>query len=774
MEQKYEDLLKNLNNKAAILQANISHNWQQYLSQYTNIMGDIDTWLECLDDSWLAIANSTEAQNRLIESNLMKEKGRKYATNRLPWLRNEALLSKNDTREAAVNKSASLIVEHATRRVDFYFMTALFFYNKPATITLIDTNRSLQYVNGASQYRTEASHSAIISNFQARKKTGEELSTGPHLLKTLNTTVELPTIVNDFDGALEGKIQEHLQSKWRKMSIQILHGVSGNADEPRKALVKFLINMLDFFQDEKTQAKYWSMNSSIENRLTYVFQCIGTFYFLWSKTCNLDSYINLFMRIDNDKIQQFQERKYIRVNRYKMLSNEIAGSPIDNHWINEFFASDLSDENKKNILREDDFTLDVLDNLLCYPETFDAAMTLLLNLVDEEYVGEIELENCHYLCHIIYRVAIAFSPLLGGISYEQRLKYLDDHLFSEEDTQQIIRSAALMRALYSCLKIVSFDETPGHFGSLIYPEDTKIEWNIPQIDNDKDDPIVEKYYVAVTKLIIRAGISPYNPYLRNDAIPLVCSYIESNLYNLLAEDTSRQIINLFLIGLPIKDWNDFESEGINVDEIIKIFKKITKNDVSMLRNDLPIDDVKIFKRRINEFYISIAINLYRKTLKELNITDIEDEKVFDWYQNFIESEDVEEISYLYNYFNGKDSWENDIKELDGLSTLSPTQAQRLANKIQKINDGVSQFYSEISQSGVHPSLNIIKAPVSPILLVSQEKNQSPLLSKNNESDNDIIILLGKSLSLVTNQSNTISTTTTTTTMTTTPTTEYKK
>ncbi|MBA2651548.1 MAG: hypothetical protein H0U73_04690, partial [Tatlockia sp.] len=201
-----------------------------------------------------------------------------------------------------VNTSSALVIEHASRRVDFFFLSLLFFYNKSATIQLEQTEgrgRQLQGVHGNAEYKTQACHSAIASNFIAYSSMGGNIAIPDHFAQILNTTVELPKSVNQFDQKLEGKITETLQTAWRKAALRILNQTSqaGHNFEPRKALIKFLLQLVNFFTDESTQINYWSDNCSSENRLIYALQCIGTFYFLWSSKFNLEDYIHSQMRL---------------------------------------------------------------------------------------------------------------------------------------------------------------------------------------------------------------------------------------------------------------------------------------------------------------------------------------------------------------------------------------------------------------------------------------------------------------------------------------------
>ncbi len=166
--ESYNDLVNELITKAAVLKALINDRWDQYLPQYANPMSDMDSWLNLVESRFTELTNTEDAKARLISTPKMIKKGKVYEENHAPWLRNMAPLALNDVQKYNVNISSALIIEHASRRVDFFFLTLLFFYNKSATIQLGQTQgngRKLQKVHGNDDYKTQACHSAIASNF---------------------------------------------------------------------------------------------------------------------------------------------------------------------------------------------------------------------------------------------------------------------------------------------------------------------------------------------------------------------------------------------------------------------------------------------------------------------------------------------------------------------------------------------------------------------------------------------------------------------------------
>lgn len=690
----YNDLMNELITKAAVLKTLINDRWAQYFPGYINPMEDINTWLNQVDTLWKESTAREEAKVRLSESKKMITQGNLYAKNYSPWLRNFSPLSMQDSIAVSVSKSSSLIIEHASRRVDFFFLSLLFFYNKNATIKLDQTEgkgRKLQAVHGTSEYKTQACHSAIASNYLALSITGSNIPIPDHLAKILNSTVELPKRVNDFDGKLEGKITETLQSVWRIAALKILNQASqeGHNFEPRKALLKFLIQLVDFFSTETIKANYWSDNASLENKLIYALQCIGTFYFLWNPKVSLEDYIHSQMRLRVDEISEFKEKKFFRINKYKVLSRELGGL-VTTPWINDFFSMDLTDESKRIELRNDDFVLDVLDNLSCFEETFESAMDILTALIDLDYGFEESSQ-----CHIQYRVNLAFSPLLGGVGYQHRLTYLGNRLFKLGNELDELRSLCLIRALYHSLKISVFEETCAESYSPIC-EDKVVLWEIPG-DGLNDDPSYMAYCQDITQLIIQSACREGNYELCREAKDIIVEFIEQNMGNLFAPD---EILYKLLVSVPIPvDINYYSDHDWCENLYIKINYNLKKIKGRALdQHDL---DMVSVRNRLDNMITCIAVNQFLQLCNHFGLLNAPTQEKYNWYLNILDepNEEIQDIIYLYNLFNGDQMWENDERKMAQVSSLTLFQDEQIVNKIEYTIDCSIKIQNQIKATG---------------------------------------------------------------------------
>ncbi|MBA2651594.1 MAG: hypothetical protein H0U73_04920 [Tatlockia sp.] len=127
----YNDLMNELKTKASVLKTLISERWSHYFPECANPMVDMDTWLNLVDSRWVELTQTTDAEARLISTQKMIDKGKQYEKNHAPWLRNIAPLVLGDANAMNVNTSSALVIEHASRRVDFFFLSLLFCNHSP-------------------------------------------------------------------------------------------------------------------------------------------------------------------------------------------------------------------------------------------------------------------------------------------------------------------------------------------------------------------------------------------------------------------------------------------------------------------------------------------------------------------------------------------------------------------------------------------------------------------------------------------------------------------
>jgi hypothetical protein len=161
-----------------------------------------------------------------------------------------------------------MIREHAARRVDLFFLTMIAVYKKNIVISKGST--VLQHGGGSKKTGTAACHASLFPHIEAEPTTpSTSLTSWPlsffqssstpsltvdtidnflkdtHFEDTLNMTTELPKVVNDFDGHMEGK---YLQSNAVKECLAILNRVSKGEINPIEGMDDFCNIMNLFFQ----------------------------------------------------------------------------------------------------------------------------------------------------------------------------------------------------------------------------------------------------------------------------------------------------------------------------------------------------------------------------------------------------------------------------------------------------------------------------------------------------------------------------------------------
>ncbi|KTD43751.1 hypothetical protein [Legionella oakridgensis] len=172
----------------------------------------------------------------------------------LPYSQQE-LERKQDDQQALLAMSKKNVIEHANRRVDLFFYTLIAYYKTGIVPTSGHTN--LQHGKGrhASTQRTitEACHSSLIPSlldktiYERGGKRRKSLICNTHFMDSLNSTVELPSFVNDFDDLLE--------SACRESCLKILDDVSVGIINPIEGLSAFLNMMQNILNNFKRQAE---------------------------------------------------------------------------------------------------------------------------------------------------------------------------------------------------------------------------------------------------------------------------------------------------------------------------------------------------------------------------------------------------------------------------------------------------------------------------------------------------------------------------------------
>src|SRR5439155_18158860 len=115
---------------------------------------------------------------------------------------------------------------------------------------------------------------------------------------SLNATMELPCIVNAFDGHLEGRGRETIH---RKKWLDILNRTAQGKIDPKQAMTEFLQSLNAFFSDFEKRLKRADKTLTYPNAKTavYKYQKIGTFLAANEDFTVSNKYLELMLRGKN-------------------------------------------------------------------------------------------------------------------------------------------------------------------------------------------------------------------------------------------------------------------------------------------------------------------------------------------------------------------------------------------------------------------------------------------------------------------------------------------
>lgn len=276
---------------------------------------------------------------------------------------------------------------------------------------------------------------------------------------------------------------------------------------------------------------------------------------------------------------------------YTMISNPIVCLEIIVQ-INFEIESNLS------LLRDSKLILKILDVLLSNTETFEQAADILCLLIEIDDA----LESRHDNNHIQYKLDIQFYPLIGNISYKQRLLYL----FSRVSSGKII-ALPLLSSLYQIIKYYIGDKTLETTGSRIHDNDkSDIRWYPgPQKDEDqyRDEAIV------LFLKFVRSNESELE-----DPEEWLASFVEENIGNSFAESTILRILQE----------ENIEDNSLVAQEIKQVFRRVQSEGADMLKNPKEFDE---FSKRITSFYDALHKKKAEKPALSENKEKIELEEI---------------------------------------------------------------------------------------------------------------------------------------------------
>ena len=249
------------------------------------------------------------------------------------------------------------IIEHAARRVDLFFYTLIAYYKTHCLPIQGDT--LFQHGHGRKTIKrvelTQACHSSFFPSFvdkvihsqikvdspaadKANIDFKRSILSGTHFLDSLNSTVELPLFVNNFDCHLEGKIEN--PSACRQKALEIIRKVSAGHVNPIEGLREFFLIMKQAFADiagKKPMSKYGnpylerdSLNSPLDIKDELIeLEKIGTFKSKWCEGVQdvSQEYIELLLRLTPEEktlsMRSLSKRKKIYLDKMNEIQLEI-------------------------------------------------------------------------------------------------------------------------------------------------------------------------------------------------------------------------------------------------------------------------------------------------------------------------------------------------------------------------------------------------------------------------------------------------------------------
>ncbi len=211
-----------------------------------------------------------------------------------------------------------VITEHAFRRVELYFLLLVAVYDKQIEITRGTTVK--QHGEGTRMLGSHACHSSFFPNIAMTPL--EEDGECPPLEKTffsetLNMTVELPKIVNEFDSDLEGGAHP---SKPVRAALVLMNKVAAGKITPKQALDQFMMPLSDFFNEYKPKSKALATICQ--------YQRSGSLEMANEDLKSVkDEYIYAWLRMTPDEIAAVKRDPANWQLCYKAMQDEIYGKP---------------------------------------------------------------------------------------------------------------------------------------------------------------------------------------------------------------------------------------------------------------------------------------------------------------------------------------------------------------------------------------------------------------------------------------------------------------
>src|SRR3990167_6912672 len=236
-----------------------------------------------------------------------------------------------------VHAHAALIKEHAIRRTDFFFCQLVSIHNLSEKyqghVTIKKQPARLQHGNGSAKLLTHACHSALFPHINivvkqpgktAKNLTRQYIRT--HFYQQLNSTVELPRIVNSFDCQLEGRVKP---SFLVVSCLNILNRAANNEIDPRVGMHLFYQCMQQFFSS--LQSRYLAARHAKDKAAAKLailsYQQQGTFAGAKELTI-ADEYASLLLRLTPEEKLRLQQGDLELAPHYRQIQDEIWNARI--------------------------------------------------------------------------------------------------------------------------------------------------------------------------------------------------------------------------------------------------------------------------------------------------------------------------------------------------------------------------------------------------------------------------------------------------------------
>lgn len=127
----------------------------------------------------------------------------------------------------------NVVIDHAYRRMQIFYYQLLFYFQEHCSVM---QEKTLSQHGKSSCCCCSAAHSAILPNLKDEKRL---MSQKLHLYHTMNSTIEMPAIVNAVDCVIENQI--------RSTALDLIHLTSLNNLHPYAALTLFAEKLAEFF-----------------------------------------------------------------------------------------------------------------------------------------------------------------------------------------------------------------------------------------------------------------------------------------------------------------------------------------------------------------------------------------------------------------------------------------------------------------------------------------------------------------------------------------------